>query len=67
MDGRIARQSILYYQRLRNATKEQREDYELGAFGIHWEEIDEDVFLTSFEYDDPNWQGIPVCSLHTWR
>lgn len=44
-DGRTLWQSILYYQRLRNATKEQREDYELGAFGIHWEEIDEDDFL----------------------
>ena len=32
-DGRTLWQSILYYQRLRNATKEQREDYELGAFG----------------------------------
>ena len=57
-DGRTLWQSILYYQRLRNATKEQREDYELGAFGIHWEEIDEDVSYESFEYDDPEPAGI---------
>lgn len=50
-DGRVLWQSILYYQRLRNATEEQRKDYELEAFGIHWEEIDEDVSYESFEYD----------------
>ena len=42
-DGRTLWQSILYYQRLKNATDEQRSDYELGHFGIHWEEIDEDI------------------------
>ena len=45
-DGRTLWQSILYYQRLRNATKEQREDY------------DEDVSYESFEYDDPEPAGI---------
>lgn len=57
-DGRTLWQSVLYYQRLKNATKEQRENYELGAFGIHWEEIDEDVSYESFEYDDPEPTGI---------
>lgn len=57
-DGRTLWQSVLYYQRLRNATPEQRADYELGAFGIHWEAIDEDVSYESFEYDDPEPTGI---------
>ncbi len=57
-DGRTLWQSVLYYQRLRNATPEQRADYELGAFGIHWEDIDEDVSYESFEYDDPEPTGI---------
>lgn len=57
-DGRTLWQSILYYQRLRNATSEQREAYELEAFGIHWEEIDEDVSYESFEYDNPEPVGI---------
>lgn len=57
-DGRTLWQSILYYQRLKNATKEQRESYELDAFGIHWEEIDEDVSYKSFEYDNPEPSGI---------
>ena len=51
-DGRTLWQSILYYQRLKNATDEQRNDYELGHFGIHWEEIDEDISYESFEYEN---------------
>lgn len=57
-DRRTLWQSVLYYQRLRNATEEQRGNYELGAFGIHWEDIDEDVSYESFEYDDPEPTGI---------
>ena len=57
-DGRTLWQSILYYQRLKNATKEQRNDYELGHFGIHWEEIDEDISYESFEYENPEPTGI---------
>ena len=57
-DGRTLWQSILYYQRLKNATDEQRNDYELGHFGIHWEEIDEDISYESFEYDMPEPVGI---------
>ena len=57
-DGRTLWQSILYYQRLKNATEEQRNDYELGHFGIHWEEIDEDISYESFEYENPEPVGI---------
>ena len=51
-------QSILYYQRLKNATDKQRNDYELGYFGIHWKEIDEDISYESFEYENPEPTGI---------
>lgn len=57
-DGRILWQSILYYQRLKNATEKELNNYELGAFGIHWEDIDEDVSYESFEYDNPEPSGI---------
>ena len=57
-DGRTLWQSILYYQRLKNATDEQRNDYELGHFGIHWDEIDEDISYESFEYENPEPTGI---------
>lgn len=57
-DGRVLFQSLLYYKRLLHATDEQRNAYEINAFGIRWEEIDEDVSFESFEYPDPEPQGI---------
>ncbi len=57
-DGRTLWQSLLYYRRLIDATDEQRQNYTIGKFGIHWPELDEDVSFESFEYDDPEPQGI---------
>jgi hypothetical protein len=52
-DGHTLWQSMLYYPKLKSATNEERQNYELGAFGIHWEDIDEDVSYESFGYDNP--------------
>lgn len=57
-DGRTLWQSLLYYRRLREATDEEREQYHIGHFGIHWEKLDEDMSFESFEYDDPEPVGI---------
>lgn len=57
-DGRTLWQSLLWYPRLKNATEEQRNAYEIGAFGIRWEELDEDMSLDSFTYDEPTPVGI---------
>lgn len=57
-EGKVLWQSMLYYQRLMNATPEQRDQYEIGAFGIHWEEIDEDVSFESFLYEQREPTGI---------
>lgn len=57
-DGRTLWQSLLYYRRLREATDEQRAEYELDDEGIHWEALDEDVSFESFEYEDPEPQGV---------
>lgn len=57
-DGRTLWQSLLYYRRLMDATEEQRNNYSIGAFGIRWPDIDEDVSFESFEYDDPEPTGI---------
>lgn len=57
-DGRTLWQSLLYYRRLRNATDEERNDYEMDDEGIHWEKLDEDVSFESFEYDDPEPVGV---------
>ena len=62
-EGKIVWQSLLYYKRLRNATPQQRENYEMDDEGIHWEDIDEDVSLESFFYDNPAPQGISLIFL----
>lgn len=51
-DGKTYRQSLLWYKRLRDATDEERNNYEFGLDGIHWRNIDEDVSFESFAYDD---------------
>lgn len=57
-DGRTLWQSLLYYPRLMHASGEERAEYKIGMFGIHWPDIDEDVSFESFEYPDPEPQGI---------
>ena len=57
-DGRTLWQSLLYYRRLRNASEEERNGYEMDDEGIHWYELDEDISFESFEYEDPEPTGI---------
>lgn len=57
-DGRTLWQSLLYYPRLLHARDDMRMKYSLNAFGIRWDELDEDVSFESFEYDDPEPTGV---------
>lgn len=57
-DNRTLWQSLLYYKRLKNASDDQRKNYEIDDECIHWYDLDEDVSFESFEYDDPEPQGI---------
>jgi hypothetical protein len=45
MDGRTISTPLAWYPRLLHATAEQRMNWKIagGGFGIHWEEIDEDL------------------------
>lgn len=45
MDGRTISVPLAWYPRLFNATLEQRNQWEIcgGGYGLHWEEIDEDI------------------------
>lgn len=52
-DGRDGHEEFGLFPRLRWATKEQRENYELNHFGIRWEEIDEDLSYEGFFYKKP--------------
>lgn len=51
-NGKVYRQSLLWYKRLRAATDVQRQEYTFGFDGIHWRNLDEDVSFESFAYDD---------------
>ena len=57
-DGRELWQSLLWYPRLQNATPEQRLNYDYDEIGIRWDEIDEDMSVESFLYDNPAPVGI---------
>jgi hypothetical protein len=39
---------IIWFPRLLKASKEQRENFTLSPFGIHWESIDEDLSFEGF-------------------
>jgi Protein of unknown function (DUF2442) len=45
MDGRIITVPLAWYPRLLNATEDQRSNWEVcgGGYGIHWDDIDEDL------------------------
>lgn len=49
-DGTQKSHPLRWFDRLWNATKEQREKYEIGPLGdsIHWEDLDEDLSLEGF-------------------
>jgi len=51
-DGKVYKQSLLWYDRLRNASPSERKKYEFGLTGIHWRELDEDISFESFTYDE---------------
>ena len=57
-DGKTVWQQLLWYKRLNAATDEQRNNYEMDDEGIHWYDLDEDISFESFEYDDPEPQGV---------
>lgn len=42
-DARILGVPLVWFPRLLEARPEQRMDYELSAFGIHWDALNEDI------------------------
>jgi hypothetical protein len=49
-DGRAVTLPTAWFKRLRQATPEQLNNYEISPVGcaIHWEELDEDISIKSF-------------------
>lgn len=50
-DGREANERFADYPRLRNATREQLENYQASDYGIRWPDIDEDLSFEGFFAD----------------
>jgi Protein of unknown function (DUF2442) len=44
-DGRTLGVPYAWFPRLLNGTLQQREAVEIGRFGLHWDEIDEDISI----------------------
>lgn len=51
-DGKVYRQSLLWYSRLLKASEQERAKYIISTIGIHWPDLDEDVSFESFLYED---------------
>ena len=47
-EGEEACEQFADYPRLRNASQKQRLRYEADSFGIHWDELDEDLSFEGF-------------------
>lgn len=47
-DGRKAEERFSDYQRLSNASEDERKNFKLSHFGIHWPELDEDLSFDGF-------------------
>lgn len=46
--GRVASEQLSDYARLKNATREQLDNYETDNIGIHWKDLDEDLSFDGF-------------------
>ncbi|MFO6298346.1 DUF2442 domain-containing protein [Rahnella selenatireducens] len=44
-DGQIFPVALAQFPVLLNATQQQREKYEISAYGLHWEDLDEDIAI----------------------
>ena len=44
-DGRVMAVPLAWFPRLLAATPEQRAEFELSPFGIHWDALDEDISI----------------------
>ncbi|MGS0744061.1 DUF2442 domain-containing protein [Glaciimonas sp. GG7] len=44
-DGRTLGVPLVWFPRLLHATPEQRQQHELSANGIHWDDLDEDISI----------------------
>ena len=51
-DGKVYKQSLLWYPELAEASQDQRIDFKTGFEGFHWPSLGVDISYESFEYED---------------
>ena len=47
-DGSVGKEPFSAYPRLANASQQEREDYTVSYFGLHWQDLDEDLSFEGF-------------------
>ena len=52
VNGEVRSQPMLFFPRLLRANDIQRAKWTESHFGLHWENIDEDISFESFTWDD---------------
>jgi len=52
INGEVRSQPMLFFPRLRRANEKQRAEWTVSNFGIHWENVDEDISFESFTWED---------------
>ena len=63
-DGRTIAVPLAWYPRLAHGTAAQRNRYEIGHWGIHWEDLDEDISIKGLLLG--NKSGESQASLAKW-
>lgn len=48
IEGKVLSHPLSWFPQLQNASIEERENYTLTPFGIHWPDIDEDLSFEGF-------------------
>lgn len=51
-EGKVLKQSLLWYPALMSASEEERAAYTMGFDGVHWRGLDVDISFESFSYED---------------
>jgi Protein of unknown function (DUF2442) len=62
MDGRTISVPLVWYPRLLHATDEQRNNWRIsgGGYGVHWEDVDEDVSTEGLLRGAPSVESMAV-------
>jgi hypothetical protein len=63
-DGRGVSAPIVWYPRLRHGTPAERANVEIGPYGIHWPDLDEDISIRALLLG--NKSGESASSLKRW-